>query len=368
MEHLKTGVVIKLALVALVSCIVFANTNPVVTNLDVSQRADGKLEISFDIEDEPDDLLSVAVEISDNNGRTYDVPIGLNSLMGDVGDGIEAGKAKKIVWDAIKDQPNVNSASYRVRITVAELPEGMVLIPVRHFTMGDVNGDSDQQPEREVKLDTFFIDKYEVTNLEFARFLNDIGRIADQEDNLLIDLEDKDVQIVWSGGMYRVADGYLNHPVVEVTWFGANAYAKWNGKRLPTEAEWEKAARGSDSRTYPWGEGIDWLRANYNKHHGEAEPIDEYSAGQSPYRIYNMAGNVAEWVADIYDASFYSLATAVNPVNVDTESEFPIKRVVRGGSWYSHQDELKCAARSQLTPTESQFSVGFRCAMSISIN
>jgi len=367
MEHLKASAVILLTLILLVNC-VFANTNPVVTNLDVSQRKDGKLEISFDIEDEQDDLLSVAIEVSDNNGRTYDVPIGLNSLTGDVGDGIEAGKAKKIVWDAIKDQPNVNSASYRVRITVAERPEGMVLIPVRRFIMGDDNGNPDQQPEREIELDPFFIDKYEVTNLEFARFLNNIDRITDQDGNLLIDLKDKDVQIVWSSGMYRVADGYLNHPVVEVTWFGANAYAKWDGKRLPTEAEWEKAARGSDSRTYPWGEGLDWLQANYNKHRGEAEPIDEYPAGQSPYRIYNLAGNVAEWVADVYDANFYSSATAKNPVNVGNEAEFPIKRVVRGGSWYSHQNELKCAARSQLTPTESQFSVGFRCAMLIKTN
>ena len=110
MEHLKTKAIITLILISL-ACCVFANTNPVVTNLDVSQREDGKLEISFDLEDEQDDLLSVAIEISDNNGRTYDVPIGLNSLMGDVGNGIEAGKSKKIVWDAIKDQPNVNSAS-----------------------------------------------------------------------------------------------------------------------------------------------------------------------------------------------------------------------------------------------------------------
>ncbi|MEC9259695.1 MAG: hypothetical protein VX541_14465, partial [Candidatus Poribacteria bacterium] len=110
MEHLKTKAIITLILISL-ACCVFANTNPVVTNLDVSQREGGKLEISFDLEDEQDDLLSVAIEISDNNGRTYDVPIGLNSLMGDVGNGIETGKAKKIVWDAIKDQPNVNSAS-----------------------------------------------------------------------------------------------------------------------------------------------------------------------------------------------------------------------------------------------------------------
>ena len=150
MEHLKASAVILLMLILLVNC-VFANTNPVVTNLDVSQRKDGKLEISFDIEDEQDDLLSVAIEVSDNNGRTYDVPIGLNSLTGDVGDGIEAGKAKKIVWDAIKDQPNVNSASYRVRITVAERPEGMVLIPVRRFIMGDDNGNPDQQPERKLR-------------------------------------------------------------------------------------------------------------------------------------------------------------------------------------------------------------------------
>ena len=101
---------------------------------------------------------------------------------------------------------------------------------------------------------------------------------------------------------------------------------------------------------------------------GEAEPVNEYPSGQSPYRIYNMAGNVAEWVADIYDANFYSSATAKNPVNASPESESSIKRVVRGGSWYSHQNELKCAARSQLIPTESQFSIGFRCAMSITIN
>ena len=156
MEYLKAKVMIALTLGSL-ACCVFANTSPVVTNLDVLQREDGKLEINFDIEDEQDDLLSVAVEISDNNGRTYDVPIGLNSLMGDVGNGIEGGKSKQIVWDAIKDQPNVNSASYRVRITVAELPEGMVLIPARRFIMGDVDGDPDQQPERDIELDPFLL-------------------------------------------------------------------------------------------------------------------------------------------------------------------------------------------------------------------
>ena len=227
----------------------------------------------------------------------------------------------------------------------------MVLIPGGEFNMGDHFNDGlqDEVPIHNVYVDSFYMDAYEVTNRQYQKFIDATGYPSPKQ------LEDPKFNSP-------------NQPVVGVDWFDAVGYAKWAGKRLPTEAEWEKAARGSDSRTYPWGEGIDWLRANYNKHHGEAEPIDEYSAGQSPYRIYNMAGNVAEWVADIYDASFYSLATAVNPVNVDTESEFHIKRVVRGGSWYSHQDELKCAARSQLTPTESQFSVGFRCAMSISIN
>jgi formylglycine-generating enzyme required for sulfatase activity len=175
------------------------NTPPVVTNVSAGQLDYGMVEITYDVTDEEGNLLSVMIEISNDGGATWLVPVGTENLKGDVGNGVVPGKDKRIIWDAPEDQPNVNSASYRVRITAAEQPEGMVLIPAGTFVMGDDDGRTDEQPAHTVYLDAFFIDQYEITNKQFAEFLNKIGRHEDADGNQLIDLTDAHVRIEWHG-------------------------------------------------------------------------------------------------------------------------------------------------------------------------
>ena len=151
--------------------------------LDNLDDGSGKVGISYNIADDEKDRLSVMIEVSSDGGTTYLAPVSVENLSGDVGNGITPGKGKRIIWDAAKDQPDVNSASYRVRITAVEQPEGMVLVPAGRFIMGDDNGQADEQPAREVYLDVFFIDQYEVTNGQFAQFLNAIGRNEDTNGN-----------------------------------------------------------------------------------------------------------------------------------------------------------------------------------------
>lgn len=340
-----------------------ANTAPIVTNLTVGQRADGKVEINYDLEDDDNDLLAIAIEISSDGGATYDVTFSESSLIGDVGNNMITGKNKQIIWDATVDQPNVNSASYRIRLTAAEQPEDMILIPRGRFTMGDDEGSDDQKPEHVVEISPFFMDKYEVTNEQFAKFLNGNGSEFDENGNLLIDLADNDVQIAFFQGEFRSVTGLENFPVIEVTWHGANAYAKSVGKRLPTEAEWEYAARSRENRIYPWGEEISWEYANYNKHIGTTVEVIEYPAGKSRFGVLNMAGNVSEWIADLYDQNFYANSPKKDPINENAQAT---DRVIRGGSWYNAPDRLKCTDRYHLPADKSQFNLGFRCVLPIS--
>ena len=128
----------------------------------------------------------------------------------------------------------------------------MVYVPGGTFQMGSTEGDDDEQPVHEVTLDGFWIDKYEVTNAQFVAFLNEKGNQEENGEEWL-ELEDVDCNIELTGGEFRPKNGYADHPVIEVSWCGARAYAEWVGGRLPTEAEWEKAARGIDGQTYPWG-------------------------------------------------------------------------------------------------------------------
>ena len=177
----------------------------------------------------------------------------------------------------------------------------MVLIPAGEFQMGSNHGDSDERPVHTVYVDAFYMDKYEVTNAEYAAFLNAKGKHG-EAGVIWFDLADVDARIslnvrislIGSTSTYLVDAGYENRPVVEVSWYGAMAYAKWAGKRLPTEAEWEKAARGGLSGlTYPWGNSIDSSKANYNGNVGDTTAVGKYSA--NGYGLYDMAGNVWEW-------------------------------------------------------------------------
>jgi formylglycine-generating enzyme required for sulfatase activity len=210
---------------------------------------------------------------------------------------------------------------------------------------------SDEHPAHRVKLPLYFIDKYETTNAEYRTFAQNTGRKPPPD---------------WNGG--QTPDGKARHPVIHVTWEDANAYCLWAGKRLPTETEWEKAARGPDGLRYPWGNEFDETRANVNGQVGNISEIGHYEKGRSPYGSYDMTGNVWEWTADWYQPY---------PGNTYTSDKFGEKlKVLRGNSWagLGHfppkiHNEVKAhysraGYRLFMSPTGIVNDVGFRCAKS----
>ena len=237
------------------------------------------------------------------------------------------------------------------------VPTGMVFVPAGPFLMGSEEGREDEAPMREVYLDAFYIDKYEVTNAEYAKFLNAIGGYVGRcEGHDCVDtkVENPDSHIIYQAGRYIAEVGYGDHPVITVSWYGAKAYCEHYSKRLPTEAEWEKAARGTDGRTYPWGNQFDPSRANVGYRVGDTTPVGSYPTGASPYGAYDMAGNVWEWVDDWYRAY---------PGSRYRSDFFGSKyKVVRGGSWNHPPRDARCACRDVAHPARRILVVGFRCA------
>jgi formylglycine-generating enzyme required for sulfatase activity len=216
----------------------------------------------------------------------------------------------------------------------------MVRVPTGEFVMGSDDGAADEKPRHRVHLDAYSIDKYEVTNALYRRFMDAASRAAPSYWN----------DSKWNG---------VSQPVVGVTWHDADAYCKWAGKRLPTEAEWEKAARGTDGRKYPWGNDWDSRRANSTESQlGKTAPVGSYASGVSPYGAHDMAGNVWEWVADWFDASYYQRSPERNPTGPETGQ----RRVLRGGSWLSNPINLRTADRLSVSPEHRNTNVGFRCA------
>lgn len=222
--------------------------------------------------------------------------------------------------------------------------DGMVMafVPKGVFRMGSETGDPDEQPVRDIEMDAFWIDQNEVTYTMYARFAP--ARSGPQ-------------------------------PVAGVSWEEAAAYCTWVGSRLPTEAEWEKAARSPDGRTYPWGNQIpggdlvnfadlksrlSWEDTSVDDGYGNVAPVGSYPAGASQYGVLDMAGNVAEWVNDWYSESYYSSGPFSNPTG-PAEGDF---RALRGGSWYSTADGIRSADRSWYIPEAGTDYSGFRCAQS----
>ncbi|TEU12300.1 MAG: hypothetical protein E3J21_21305 [Anaerolineales bacterium] len=238
----------------------------------------------------------------------------------------------------------------------------MVHVPAGDFFMGssdsDASADGDEKPMHSVSLDDFWIDKYEVSNEQFARFLNEKGN--QEEDGVSwVNVEDEGSNIVYQGGQYRPRSGYEDHPVTYVSWYGAQSYCQWAGKRLPTEAEWEKAARGTDGRTWPWG--TDWDEDKVNSKDagpGHTTAVGSYPDGASPYGCMDMAGNAWEWVADRYQWDYYQ---AVHDRNLQGPNQGK-HRVARGGSWAFPQGLTRCASRFGLIPSVRGDYLGFRCA------
>lgn len=223
----------------------------------------------------------------------------------------------------------------------------MCLVPEGEFTMGS-NEQSDEKPPHQVVLDVFYMDQYEVTNILYKACV-EAGVCAEPKST-----------------NYYNNSAYANHPVVYVDWNQAKAYCEWRDADLPSESQWEKAARGTDERTYPWGEGIDCNIANYydstqNKSCvGGTTEVGSYESGKSPYGLYDMAGNVWEWVADWYDENYYANSPSLNPLGSNTGSY----RVLRGGSWYNNVFNLRASDRYWSIPDNNVSNFGFRCSRS----
>ena len=225
----------------------------------------------------------------------------------------------------------------------------MVFIPKGEFTMG--SNEHADETKHQVVLDPYWIDKYETSNARYREFMKATSHAA---------------PAYWDDPRLSKA----NQPVVGVSWTDANAFCKWEGKRLPTEAEWERAAKGPDGdRHYPWGHSIDSSKANYGQNVGRTAPVDSYPEGVSGYGVYNMAGNVFEWVDDWYDPTYYKGSIALNPKGADQGYNFanqgPVK-VLRGGSLLAPETSLHTSHRFWNQPDNNSYGVGlgFRCAKS----
>jgi serine/threonine-protein kinase len=254
----------------------------------------------------------------------------------------------------------------------------MVQVPAGQFLMGATSADTDADPQEKpphtVYLDAFWIDRTEVTNAQYARFLNAQGghraRCGGQ-DCIRTRAEGGDSHIQQQDGQYSAQSSFGSHPVIEVSWYGAQAYCRWAGGRLPTEAEWEKAGRGTTGHKYPWGNSFGGGKANtcdrncpaenrktgINDRYARTAPVGSFQAGASPYGVLDMAGNVWEWVSDWYGEAYYRSSPASNPQGPSSGGQ----KVIRGGSWRFVPWYSRATARDGDNPAEMFAGVGFRC-------
>ena len=233
----------------------------------------------------------------------------------------------------------------------------MAFVPAGEFLMGSNEADplasDDEKPQRRVYLDAFWIDQTEITNRDYQKCVV-AGQCTPQ----------------YFLGRTFMGDTY---PVVGVDWFQSEAYCEWAGGRLPTEAEWEKAARGTDGQIYPWGNQFDgsrlnscdrnciqdWRDSRADDGYKYTAPIGSYPNGASPYGVFDMSGNVWEWTADWYGEDYYQMAPLENPKG----PAFGQQRVIRGGSWHYSGRNLRAVNRHKDIPTFQYDKIGFRCVV-----
>ena len=290
--------------------------------------------------------------------------------------------------------PPTAVAEDSVTATPAGSPAGMVFVPGGVFSMGDDPNALLEEcqdfrggcqirlfppagPVHEVSVNPFYIDSYEVTNQAYAMFLNEIGG---HEGNCFeqdcLDLDENAVQL-GDDGQYVVAADLQEHPVVGVSWFGAATFCQWRGARLPTEAEWEMAAswdpEAQTKTRYPWGDTFDPTATNFcdvnceahdyadkeaDDGYAQTAPVGSYEAGRSPLGLFDMSGNVWEWVLDWFDPAYYDVSNGDNPRGPETGEI----RVVRGGSWFDTGNFTSAVFRTGIPPELYDDTLGFRCA------
>ena len=238
------------------------------------------------------------------------------------------------------------------------LLHNMVLIPAGEFIMGSDNKDSDAKPDEapkhKVYLDAYYIDQYEITNSDYQKFILGTGSPAPQVN------QEWAKPYNWSGASYP--EGRGNHPVILISWKDAQAYAAWAGKRLPTEAEWEKASRGGlTGQKYPGGNTLELNHASFAKGYLRSKEISRAGSFKpNSFGLYDMAGNVWEWCQDWYDEQYYKDSPPGNPAG-PSEGFY---KVFRGGSWITDEKGLRCSQRGKNVPDYKSHTVGFRCALS----
>jgi len=227
--------------------------------------------------------------------------------------------------------------------------EEMVSIPAGPFIRGTDQGGFDERPQRMVMLGAFAIDRYEVTNFQYQEFVDATSHRKSGPPSR------------YAKNMARMRG--INQPVVYVSWEDAEAYCQWRGKRLPTEAEWEKAMRGTDGRLWPWGNverpnGANWARVQDG--HDVTASVGTVLTDRSPYGVMDGAGNVMEWVADWYAESYFSESPEKDPQS----PEHGTYRVLRGGGYATTGADIRITSRSKMVPDFRDETIGFRCAVS----
>jgi len=326
----------------------------------VTLQPEGKEVVSVVLKEIPQGTLEVKSEPSGAKVWVGGKDVGVTPYSGS----IVAGEEHTVIVSAegynFKSQKVTVQSKGKKSISVTlEKPKGlpptkirkdgakMILIPAGEFIMGSPEGEGkdDEHPQHTVFLDAFYIDAYEVTVGQYKKFIQASGHRAPN----------------WSDvSEYSPTD---NHPIVYVSWEDAKAYAEWAGATLPTEAQWEKAARGGlVGKKYPWGDTITHNNANYSGTGGKdtwkyAAPVGSFPAND--YGLYDMAGNVWEWCLDAYENDYYRRSPERNPVN-DNFTNVK-RRVLRGGSWGNDYYYVRCANRSYLVPSFRDIVIGFRC-------
>lgn len=231
----------------------------------------------------------------------------------------------------------------------APIQEEMVTIPAGPFLRGTTSGGFDEQPQRTIYLSAYSIDRYEVTNSQYQQFVLATGHRK-------------------AGPPSRYAKSIgkmrgVNQPAVYVSWDDAAEYCRWKGKRLPTEAEWEKAMRGTDGRLWPWGNQEKLSAANWARVQDGFEvtaPVGMFKEDSSPYGVMDGAGNVMEWVGDWYSEGYYKDSSDHDPQT----PEYGTYRVLRGGTYSTTGGDLRVTSRSKMVPDFRDETIGFRCAIS----
>ena len=221
----------------------------------------------------------------------------------------------------------------------------MAYVPAGAFLMGSDQGSADERPIHSVHLDAFYMDQFEVTNGLYKACVD--AKVCQRVKKSSA-----------TRSRYYDDPHFVRFPVLFVNWTMAQTYCEWRGARLPTEAEWEKAARGTTSFIYPWGDHVSCNLANYGNCLGDTSGALIYDLGESQFGVYNMAGNVWEWVSDWYSDVYYRSSPQDNPQGPDTGT----KKVLRGGSWKDNYVEIRSTNRDSHNPYYSSNAIGFRCA------